>query len=120
MNVISIDKDPLAVKAKIPKATEKGKAGGRKALRDLTNSVKPPPKQVPSVGRKLNAVAEENVSTSCKVDEGFLHNHQECIKAQMKAVDIDYFLKSVGLNNGNTLYSSLIDNHPIPSITTLW
>ncbi|KAK4436280.1 hypothetical protein Salat_0791700 [Sesamum alatum] len=95
INVISIEKDPIAVKVKSSKAAEKGKVGGRKALSDLTNSVKPP-KQVPATGRKLNPVAEE---TSCLVNEGFLHNHQECIKAQMKSVDMDYFLKSVGLTN---------------------
>lgn len=101
VNVISIEKDPYAVKAKFSKAPEKGKVGGRKALSDLTNSVKPPSKQVPSMGRKLNAVAEENVP-SCIVEERFLHNHQKCITAQMKAVDMDYFLKSAGLNNGNS------------------
>lgn len=95
INVISIEKDPSAVKGKSSRAPEKGKIG-RKALTDLTNSVKPRPKQqVPSVGRKLNAVAE-NVP-SCISEEGFLHNHMECIKAQMTTVDKDYFLKSVGL-----------------------
>ncbi|KAL0452473.1 UNVERIFIED_CONTAM: hypothetical protein Slati_1225400 [Sesamum latifolium] len=66
-NVISIEKDPIAVKAKSSKVAEKGKVGRRTALSDLTNSVKPP--------------------------------KQECIKAQMKSADMDYFLKSVGLNN---------------------
>lgn len=75
----------------------KGKVGGRKALSDLTNSVKPPTKLV---SRKLNAVAEEN-APSCILEEGFLHNHQKCIKAQVKAIDKDYFLQSVGLSNGN-------------------
>lgn len=81
-----IKKDPATVKGKSSKAAEKGRVGGRKALGDLTNSAMPRPKQI----LKLNAVAEE----------GFLHNHQECIKAQMKTVDKDYFLKTVGLVNG--------------------
>ncbi|EYU19573.1 hypothetical protein MIMGU_mgv1a015145mg [Erythranthe guttata] len=68
------------------------------ALRDLTNSVKPPPKLAPSVGRKLNAVAEEKFPGSV-VEERFLHNHRECVAAQAKAVDMDYFLMSVGLSN---------------------
>ncbi|KAL0403164.1 UNVERIFIED_CONTAM: hypothetical protein Sradi_1957200 [Sesamum radiatum] len=97
INVISIEKDPIAVKTKSSKVAEKGKVGRRKALSDLTNSVKPP-KQVLATGKKLNPVAEENVP-SCLANEGFLHNHQECIKAQMKSADMDYFLKSVGLNN---------------------
>ncbi|KAL3652402.1 hypothetical protein CASFOL_002083 [Castilleja foliolosa] len=91
-NVISIEKDPVAVaKAKLPKATEKGKASGRKALTDVTNSVKQlAAKQGPSSNsRKLGSVAEE----------GFLHNHHECVKAQAKGVDVGYFLKSVGLSN---------------------
>ncbi|KAG8381276.1 hypothetical protein BUALT_Bualt06G0105700 [Buddleja alternifolia] len=97
-NVIAIEKDPFAAKAKFSKAPEKGKNGGRKALSDLTNSVKPSTQQVPTTGRKLKTVAEEKVPSSM-MDERFLHNHQECIKAQMKGVDVDYFLKSVGLNN---------------------
>ncbi|KAL1550730.1 protein PATRONUS 2-like [Salvia divinorum] len=92
INVISIDKDPSTAKGKPSKAAEKGRVGGRKALTDLTNSVKPRPKQIPSVGRKLNSVAEE-------AEEGFLHNHQECIKAQTMTVEQDYFLKTVGLAN---------------------
>ncbi|KAL3650455.1 hypothetical protein CASFOL_006858 [Castilleja foliolosa] len=39
---------------------------------------------------KLGAVAEED----------FLHNHQECVKAQAKGVEVGYFLKSVGPSNG--------------------
>lgn len=100
INVISIDKDPSASKGMSSKKSERGKVGGRKALTDLTNSVKPRPKQVPSLGRKLNSVAEV-------AEEGFLHNHQECIKAQMMTVDRDYFLKSVGLSNGNKTKSNL-------------
>lgn len=93
INVISIDKDPSTVKGKSSKAAEKGRVAGRKALSDLTNSVKARPKQIPSLGRKLNAVAEE-------AEDGFLHNHQECIKAQTITVEKDYFLKTVGLANG--------------------
>ncbi|KAL3837682.1 hypothetical protein ACJIZ3_022273 [Penstemon smallii] len=88
--VISIEKDPFAFvgKGKVP---DKGKTGGRrKALGDLTNSVKPSSQQVVSK-KKLDPIVEER----------FLHNHQECIKAHTKAVDMDYFLKSVGLNNEN-------------------
>ncbi|GFP91357.1 hypothetical protein PHJA_001279700 [Phtheirospermum japonicum] len=91
-NVISIEKDPVTVaKAKLPKTTEKGKVSGRKALSDVTNSVKQPAAKqgLSSKGRKLGAVAEE----------GFLHNHQECVKAQAKGIDLGYFLKSVGLSN---------------------
>lgn len=99
INVISIDKDPSASKGMSSKKSERGKVGGRKALTDLTNSVKPRPKQVPSLGRKLNSVAEQ-------AEEGFLHNHQECIKAQTMSVDKDYFLKSVGLSNGNKTKSN--------------
>ncbi|KAL7107077.1 hypothetical protein ACP275_06G031400 [Erythranthe tilingii] len=88
-NAIPVEKDS---RVKFSKVTEKGKIGGRKALTDLTNAVKP------RVVRKLDTVAEENIPSSV-VEERFLHNHQECIKAQMKALDIDHFLNSVGLNN---------------------
>ncbi|CAA3000526.1 Hypothetical predicted protein [Olea europaea subsp. europaea] len=83
-----------------------GKAGARKALSDLTNSVKPSLQVVPKKGQKLNPVVEENVPV-CIEEEGFLHNHHECIKIQRKAVDVDYFLKSVvGLDNDITMWPS--------------
>ncbi|KAK4431457.1 hypothetical protein Salat_0907800 [Sesamum alatum] len=98
-NIISIEKDPPGAKARLSKAVnEKGKVAGRKALTDLTNSVKPLGHQASRAGQKLNAVGEEKGPSSL-VEERFLHNHQECIKARMKPVDMDYFLKSVGLNN---------------------
>lgn len=95
-NVISIEKD---ARVKLSKVPEKGKIAGRKTLADLTNSVKPSSQQSSrGVTRKLDSVAEENVPSSI-AKERFLHNHQECIKGQMKALDMDYFFKSVILNN---------------------
>ncbi|KZV36469.1 hypothetical protein F511_15974 [Dorcoceras hygrometricum] len=89
------------------KATEKGKDGGRKALGDITNSVKRPLQQyAPKAGRKLSIVAEEKVPISI-VDEAFLHNHEECIKAQTK-IELDLFMKSVGLDNDISVKQSAI------------
>lgn len=110
-NIISIETDSSDAKARLPKVVnEKGKVAGRKALTDVTNSVKPLAQQASRAGQKLNAVAEDKARSS--LVETFLHNHQECIKARMKSVDMDCFLKSVGLNNGN--YSRLlIDNNQL-------
>ncbi|XP_073131283.1 uncharacterized protein [Henckelia pumila] len=87
-----------AITKKRGKTTEKGKDGGRKALGDITNSVKRPLQYAPKTSGKLSAVAEEKVPISM-VEERFLHNHQECIKAQTKIMDLDFFMKSVGLDN---------------------
>lgn len=86
----------------VSKAPEKGQAGGRKALSDLTNSGKPYVQQAPkgSHGNKLGAVVEEDILSHNVAQEQLLHNHQKCIKAQQKGIDIDYFLKAVGLDNG--------------------
>ncbi|KAL2556097.1 protein PATRONUS 2-like [Forsythia ovata] len=89
INVVSTGKYLSASKTK---SDVGGKAGGRKALTDLTNSVKPSSHAVPKK-EKLNPVAEENVPVSIE-EEGFLHNHQECIKAQRKAMDLLHFLNS--------------------------
>ncbi|KAL2540185.1 Uncharacterized protein Adt_01163 [Abeliophyllum distichum] len=113
VNVVSIGKDVSASQTKsvvrekvnFPVAPDKGKVSGRKALGDLTNSVKPSSQQVPKRGQKLNPIAEENVPFAIK-EERFLHNHQECIKVQSKTVNIDDFLKSVGLNNDNHMWPS--------------
>ncbi|GER25226.1 F-box and associated interaction domains-containing protein [Striga asiatica] len=92
-NVISIEKDPVDVRAKISKAAAKGKASSRKPLTDVTNSVKPP-----AAKQGLSTVRKSDV-LSCVAEERFVHNHGECIKAQTNAVDMGYFLKSVGLSN---------------------
>ncbi|XP_009798631.1 uncharacterized protein LOC107795236 [Nicotiana tabacum] len=90
-NVISIAKDLDATRNKV---TDKG---GRKALSDLTNSSKLSAKQA-AKNKKLSTAAAANVPTSI-AEERFLHDHQKCIKSQRKAMDIDYFLKEVGLDN---------------------
>lgn len=82
-NVISIGKDINASRNKFSAGRKdnysKGleKKGCRKALADLTNSSKSP------------SIAEEE----------FLHNHQNCIKAQRKATGLNCFLKEVGLDH---------------------
>ncbi|CAI9092279.1 OLC1v1027476C1 [Oldenlandia corymbosa var. corymbosa] len=101
-------KDLGANKAFSSKNQEKGKASGRKALSDLTNNVKPPPKLLPtkSQEKKVNVAVEANLLSAIK-EEGFLHNHEECLKAQRKTMSFDYFLETVGLNG-----SSLVIRDP--------
>ncbi|XP_051121536.1 uncharacterized protein LOC127244962 [Andrographis paniculata] len=98
-NIFSAGNDTF--KPKSTKAPEKRKAGGRKALADLTNSAKP------SLGRKANAAAERNIP-SCMAEEGFLHNHQECIAARTKPMDVDHFFKLTGLHH------DFVPNRAIP------
>ncbi|XP_059304749.1 uncharacterized protein LOC132056526 [Lycium ferocissimum] len=90
--VISIGKDL--------NATKNFAKGGRKALGDLTNSSKPSTQQGSKKGldKKLSAAAAANTPT-CIAEEQFLHDHQKCIKAQRKVMDMDFFLKEVGLDN---------------------
>ncbi|KAK3013448.1 hypothetical protein RJ639_009366 [Escallonia herrerae] len=108
MKVIPIPED-LGVefsaggKKSVTKAPEKSKLVGRKPLSDLTNSRMPSVHQVPKKSQttKLSVVAEEKDFPATIAQEGFLHNHQECIKAQRKVMDLDYFLKTVGLNDAS-------------------
>lgn len=97
------------------KASEKGMAppkAGRKPLGDLTNSNKPRAQEKSS---KKNCV--ENVSVSVShtfgLGEGFLHNHDECIKAnkQSLTMSMDYFLETIALKRGENLL--LIDNNEL-------
>ncbi|XP_041012917.1 uncharacterized protein LOC121256256 isoform X2 [Juglans microcarpa x Juglans regia] len=77
-------------------------AGNRKALSDISNSGKARLNEAPkkNLKMKLSAVAEEQLhQPNAIADEQFLHNHLECIKAQTKAMDMDEFLKTVGLDN---------------------
>ncbi|KAA8539949.1 hypothetical protein F0562_026641 [Nyssa sinensis] len=113
-NVISVGEDIGACKSifaiggkiNVSKTPEKVQAGGRKALSDLTNSGKPHVHQAApkkSLNKKLSAVAEEQTLPNAIAEEQFLHNHQECIKAQRKAMDMDYFLKTIGLDKDITM-----------------
>ncbi|KAL8143334.1 hypothetical protein V2J09_016366, partial [Rumex salicifolius] len=74
------------------------KNGGRRALGDLTNSTKLIQRDVLSSKNsslKLPSVAENGLVVA---EEGSLHDHGECIKAQRcaSAMDVDYFLETVG------------------------
>ncbi|EOY23284.1 Uncharacterized protein TCM_015229 isoform 4 [Theobroma cacao] len=65
----------------------------RKALSDISNSVKP----------CMRVTAEKNLNAKRSIvieEECFLHNHQECIKAQKQAMHMDEFLQMVGLDKG--------------------
>lgn len=104
-SVISIGKDLNATKNKFSAGTKDNLAkvpdkGGRKALTDLTNSSKPSAKQGSKKGldKKLSAAAAANIPTSI-AEEQFLHDHEKCIKARRKVIDMDFFLKEVGLDN---------------------
>lgn len=108
-NAISLgeDIDPSKLKSfggrtNVSKALEKVQvSGGRKALSDLTNSPKPHMHQASKENhdKKLSAVLEEQILPHF-AEEQCLHNHPECIKAQRKAMDMHYFLETIGLANG--------------------
>lgn len=103
LNVISIGEDlGVPKKASAFKTSEKAQVGGRKALGDLTNSGKPSGQNIlkkKNQDKKLLAVAEEEKFPNAIADERFLHNHHECIKSQRNAVDRDYFMKTIGLDD---------------------
>lgn len=80
---------------------------GRKPLGDLTNSKKPPAQEKSSkkncIGNLSAAVNKEQVH-SLALGEGFLHNHDECIKANRQSftMSTDYFLETVALKRDST------------------
>lgn len=77
---------------------------GRKALVDVTNSVIPSSKKQglkkKSQVKQSIAFAEDEKLPYSIAEEGFLHNHDECIKSQKKAMDLNEFLKIIGLDEG--------------------
>lgn len=105
INVVSTGKVLGAGKASMSKVPpEKVKAGGRKALSDLTNSAKPSVQHLSkkSQGQKLSAIDGENIQSAIK-EEAFLHNHHDCIKAQRNIMSFGSFLETVGLDKGSSL-----------------
>ncbi|XP_019177931.1 PREDICTED: uncharacterized protein LOC109173125 [Ipomoea nil] len=89
----------------------KKQVGGRTALGDLTNSSKlSVHQQVPKKGYR------EKISVD-PVEEGYLHNHQECIKEQRKVMGMDCFHKEVGLSNVSSMPLLLTPRaYPPPSL----
>lgn len=112
-NVVSLGEDvgPFKLKSfggntNISKAPEKVQvSGGRKALSDLTNSRMPHLHKASKKNhdKKLSAVVEDQILSQVAVEEKCLHNHQECIKAQRRAVDMRYFLETIGLANDDSM-----------------
>lgn len=85
------------------KALFKVQTGSRKPLSDISNSGKPNLQEASKKNQnmKLGVVEEENLCPSGGiVEEQFLHNHQECIKARNRTMGMDQFLTTVGLDNG--------------------
>ncbi|GJT94766.1 patronus 1-like protein [Tanacetum coccineum] len=93
----------------------KGGLGGRKALNDISNSAKPsalqplrkqnlknvlPIGEDVGVGKKPLAKAQANVPYSI-AEEGFRHNHDECVKQQKNVSfdDFNEFLHAIGHEN---------------------
>ncbi|XP_027103722.1 uncharacterized protein [Coffea arabica] len=104
INVVSTGKVLGAGKANMSKAPpEKVKAGGRKALSDLTNSAKPSVQHLSkkSQGQKVSAKDGENIQSAIK-EEAFLHNHHDCIKARRNIMNFGFFLDTVGLDKAGS------------------
>ncbi|XVF65735.1 hypothetical protein PTKIN_Ptkin09bG0273700 [Pterospermum kingtungense] len=88
-------------KKSVSKASEKVQAGGRKALSDISNSGKPHTQETSKKNQtsKLTILAEDPSHPEEIAKEGFLHNHEECIKAQKTAISTDEFLRILGLDD---------------------
>jgi len=82
---------------------------GRKPFADLTNWNKPCLKEQSSrkTCTEVPSVNEGQVHSCSLAEEGFLHNHDECIKAQGRSMtmSMDYLLETVGLKRGDKNYT---------------
>ena len=87
-------------KKSVTKASEKVQGGGRKALSDISNSGKPRLQETTKKNQttKLGILAEDPPEPIDIAEEGFLHNHEECIKAQRRSLSTDEFLRILGLD----------------------
>ncbi|KAJ0525769.1 putative protein Patronus [Helianthus annuus] len=93
-NVIPIGEDSIV--------TKKAPVSGRKALGDLTNSAIPSSQKngLKKMSQRKKAIAfvdDEKFPYSI-AEEGFIHNHDECIKAQKKSMGLNEFLSTIGLD----------------------
>lgn len=87
----------LTKKRSTSKASDKAQTRSRRALSDISNSAKPHVSEASKKTVKMNVLAEEPIDTGLIAEEQFLHNHQECIKQQTIAMDMDHFLETLRL-----------------------
>ncbi|XP_024027575.1 uncharacterized protein LOC21397396 isoform X1 [Morus notabilis] len=99
----------------IAKTSDKVQTRSRKALSDISNSGKAHLHEASknNLSLKLSAVEEEHLFPSCIAEEQFLHDHQECIKAKTKPMDVEQFLVSIGLTNGS---SQQVESPRVPPV----
>ncbi|XP_022761558.1 uncharacterized protein LOC111307712 [Durio zibethinus] len=88
-------------KKSVSKGSEKVQGGGRKALSDISNSGKPCLQETSKKNQteKLSILAEDPNQPKDIAQEGYLHNHEECIKAQKRAISTNEFLRILGLDD---------------------
>ncbi|XP_021765054.1 protein PATRONUS 2 [Chenopodium quinoa] len=86
---------------------------GRKPLGDLTNSKKPTAQEKSAKNnctQSVSAAVKKEQVQSFALGEGFLHNHDECIKANRQSMSLDYFLETVALKRDSA--SVATPQHP--------
>lgn len=85
----------------ITKTSDNVQTRSRKALSDISNSMKPHIHEAPKNKQNMKSIVEEHSFPSSIAEEQFLHDHRKCIKAQtIQPMDMDEFLITVGLDNG--------------------
>ncbi|XP_039038497.1 uncharacterized protein LOC120176052 [Hibiscus syriacus] len=80
---------------------EKVQATGRKALSDISNSGKPYSQGTSKKNQnaKLGNPEEDRCQLEDIAEEGCLHNHEDCIKTQKRAISTNEFLRILGLDD---------------------
>ncbi|OMO71801.1 hypothetical protein COLO4_28030 [Corchorus olitorius] len=88
-------------KKSVSKVSEKSQAGVRKALSDISNSGKPRLQETIKKNQtiKLDILVESPPEPKDIAEEGFLHNHNECIKAQRRSLRTSEFLHILELDD---------------------
>ncbi|XP_018829051.1 uncharacterized protein LOC108997301 isoform X1 [Juglans regia] len=75
-----------------------GKVNGRKALANISN------RESLSVHQALKINHSKKLSSV--VDEQFLHDHKGCVKSRTSAVDMEYFMRTLGLDDDSSMQLS--------------
>ncbi|XVF09920.1 hypothetical protein REPUB_Repub07fG0138900 [Reevesia pubescens] len=93
-------------KKSVSNASQRAQTGARKALSDISNSTKP---CVRENAEKNRNAKQQNIVIE---EECFLHNHQDCIKAQ-KSMHRNEFLQMLGLDKDFSGQSALSRTPPM-------
>lgn len=92
---INIHKSTISQSSKNHQVITQGKENGRKALTNISN--------VETLNLHQASKTNQSKKVSFVADESFLHNHKDCIKSKTRAAEMEFFVRTLGLDEDSSM-----------------